>query len=38
MGNIETAVKTAIATLAVLYVLNQFGPTRQLVQTALYGN
>jgi hypothetical protein len=37
MGGIEQAIKTAVTTLAVIWVLNQFQPTRQIVQTALYG-
>lgn len=36
--NIEAALKSAFVTLAVIYVLNQFSPTRQLVQTALNGS
>ena len=38
MGDVKTAVKTAVMTLAVIWVLNQFQPTRNLVQTALIGN
>lgn len=34
---LQDAVKTAVATLAVIYVLNQFQPTRRLVQSALIG-
>lgn len=35
--DIKTAVKTAVATLAIIYLANQFPPTRRLVQTALIG-
>lgn len=38
MGDVKTALKGALITLATIYVLNQFAPTRQLVQTALTGN
>jgi hypothetical protein len=37
MGEIQKAVTTAAMTLAVIWVLNQFEPTRNLVQTALIG-
>lgn len=35
--SIQQAVKTAVATLALIYLANQFPPTRRLVQTALIG-
>ncbi len=34
---LQDAIKHAIATLAVIYVMNQFQPTRRLVQSALNG-
>jgi hypothetical protein len=37
MGDIKTAVKTAVMTLAVIYVLNQVSVTQPLVQKALNG-
>jgi hypothetical protein len=37
MGDLKTAIKTAVLTLAVIYVMNQWQPTRNLVQTALIG-
>lgn len=37
MGDLKSAVKTAVLTLAVIYVMNQWEPTRNLVQTALIG-
>ena len=37
MGDIKGAVKAAVMTLAVIWALNQFQPTRNLVQTALNG-
>ncbi len=38
MGDVKSAVKTALMTLAVIYLLNQVSQTRNLVQTALNGN
>lgn len=38
MGDVKNAVKTAVMTLAVIWVLNQIPTTRNLVQTALIGN
>lgn len=35
MGDIKSALKTAVMTLAVIYVLNQVSVTRNLVQRAL---
>jgi hypothetical protein len=37
MGDVKSAVKTAVMTLAVIWVLNQIAVTRNLVQTALIG-
>jgi hypothetical protein len=37
MGDLQNAVKTAVLTLAVIWVANQFPATRNLVQTALIG-
>jgi hypothetical protein len=37
MGDVKSAVKTAVMTLAVIWVLNQITVTRNLVQTALIG-
>lgn len=37
MGDIKGAVKSAVITLAVIWVLNQIPPTRNIVQTALIG-
>ena len=37
MGDLKGAVKTAVMTLAIIYVMNQFRTTRNLVQTALNG-
>jgi hypothetical protein len=34
---LQDAVKTAIATLAIIYLANQFPPTRRIVQSALNG-
>jgi hypothetical protein len=36
-NNIESSVKTALITLVVIYVLNQFTLTRPLTQRALNG-
>jgi hypothetical protein len=38
VGNAESLLKSTIATLAVIWLLNQFEPTRNIVQTALHGN
>lgn len=37
MGDAKSALKTAVTTLVVIYLLNQFQPTRNLVQRALVG-
>lgn len=37
MGDLKTAVKTAVLTLAVIWAANQIAITRNLVQTALVG-
>lgn len=37
MDNIKKAAITALTTLAVIYVMNQFSQTRALVRTALNG-
>lgn len=38
MGDIQSAVKTAIMTLAVIWLANQIPATRNIVQIALHGN
>lgn len=38
MSDIKDALKTAATVLAVIFVMNQFQPTKQLVYTALTGN
>lgn len=38
MGDAKTVIKSTVLTLAAIWLFNQFGPTRQLVQTALNGN
>lgn len=35
--DVKETIKTAVAVLAVVFVLNQFQPTRRLVYTALTG-
>lgn len=37
MGEAKTVLKTTVMVLAAIYLLNQFQPTRNLVQTALNG-
>lgn len=37
MGDAKAAIKGAVMTLVVIYLLNQFQPTRNLVRTALTG-
>lgn len=38
MGDAKTVLKSTLTTLAVIWLMNQFAPTRQLVQSALTGN
>lgn len=37
MADLKSALKTTVTVLAVMYVLNQFQPTRRLVYSALSG-
>lgn len=37
MGDAKAAIKAAVMTLAVIYLMNQFQPTRNIVRIALNG-